>query len=84
MEAVGCWPRGNEPCARLRSGFGNPTARILLFASEPRSVFVLPPAFDLGFGWRLASSSFRTNGSSANSSRSCVVGAIRSAELPGN
>jgi|SRR5580704_283661 hypothetical protein len=24
MEAVGCWPRGREPCGRRRSGFGTP------------------------------------------------------------
>ena len=24
MEAVGIWPRGNEPCERRRSGFGMP------------------------------------------------------------
>ena len=24
MEAVGFWPRGNEPCGRRRSGFGTP------------------------------------------------------------
>jgi hypothetical protein len=62
MEAVGFWPRGNEPCGRRRSGFGRPTGRILLFASKPRSVFVLPPPFDPGFGSRLASSSFRLVG----------------------
>ena len=26
MEAVGFWPRGNEPCGRRRSGFGTPNA----------------------------------------------------------
>jgi hypothetical protein len=25
MEAVGFWPRGNEPCGRRRSGSGRPT-----------------------------------------------------------
>jgi hypothetical protein len=33
MEAIGFWPRGNEPCGRRRSGFGSPNGRILLFKS---------------------------------------------------
>ena len=27
MEAIGFWPRGNEPCGRRRSGFGTPNRR---------------------------------------------------------
>jgi hypothetical protein len=27
MEAVGFWPRGNEPCGRRRSGFGMPNGK---------------------------------------------------------
>jgi hypothetical protein len=62
MEAVGFWPRGTSHAGVGVPGSVTPTPSILLFASKPRSVFVLPPPFDPGFGRRLASSSFRMVG----------------------
>jgi hypothetical protein len=62
MEAVGFWPRGNEPCGRRRSGFGTPNGEDSTLREETSQRFVLPPPLDPGFGSRLASSSFRMVG----------------------
>ena len=45
MEAVGFWP-GGRAMRTSAFRFGTPNGMILLPASKPRSVFVLPSQFD--------------------------------------
>ena len=45
MEAVGFWPRGNEPCGRRRSGFGTPNGE----NSTPCISFLREPVTGRGF-----------------------------------